>query len=104
MARIEAKLLKGFRDYLPDVMIARRHMIATVSGVFERFGFSPADTPALEYSEILLGKYGEEAEKLLYRFSDNGGRDVCMRYDLTVPLARMVAMNRNQPRPFKRYQ
>jgi histidyl-tRNA synthetase len=104
MPKIEPRILKGFQDFLPEVMIARRQMLNAVCAVFERFGFSPLDTPALEYSEILLGKMGEEAEKLLYRFKDNGERDVCMRYDLTVPLARVVAMNRNLPMPFKRYQ
>lgn len=104
MPTIEPRLLKGFQDFLPDVMIARRRMILTVCDVFERFGFSPLETPALEYSEILLGKLGDEAEKLLYRFRDNGDRDVTMRYDLTVPLARVVSMNRNLPMPFKRYQ
>lgn len=102
--RITPRLLKGFRDYLPEVMIARRAMISTISEVFELYGFSPLDTPALEYSEILLGKYGDDAEKLLYRFRDNGDRDVCMRYDLTIPLARVTGMNRQLPLPFKRYQ
>ncbi len=104
MPQIEPRLLKGFQDFLPDVMIERRRIILAVCRVFERFGFSPLETPALEYSDILLGKLGEDAEKLLYRFRDNGDRDVCMRYDLTVPLARVVAMNRSLPMPFKRYQ
>jgi len=104
MATIEPRLLKGFKDYLPDPMIVRRRMINQVCEVFERYGFSPLETPALEYTDILLGKMGEDAEKLLYRFKDNGDRDITLRYDLTVPLARVVGMNRNMPMPFKRYQ
>lgn len=104
MKRIEPKLLKGFRDYLPHQMIARKQIIAAAEKVFEHYGFSPLQTPALEYAEILLGKYGADAERLLYRFTDNGGRDVCLRYDLTVPLARVAAQYPNLPSPLKRYQ
>jgi histidyl-tRNA synthetase len=75
-----------------------------VREVYESFGFLPLETPALEYADVLTGKYGDEADKLLYRFKDNGGRDVAMRYDLTVPLSRVVAMYQDLPRPFKRYQ
>jgi histidyl-tRNA synthetase len=101
---IEPRVLKGFRDYLPDEMLPRQAMIATITAVFERFGFAPLQTPALEYSDILLGKLGADAEKLLFRFDDNGGRDVCLRYDLTVPLARVAAQYPDLPKPFKRYQ
>ena len=101
---IQPRVLKGFRDYLPPEMRARAAMIAKITEVFERFGFGPLETPALEYSDILVGKYGEDAEKLLYRFADHGGRDVCLRYDLTVPLARLVAQHKGLPKPFKRYQ
>jgi histidyl-tRNA synthetase len=101
---IEPRVLKGFRDYLPDIMIPREELLNRVSEVFRRYGFGPLATPALEYSEILMGKYGEEGDKLLYRFLDNGERDISLRYDLTVPLARVVAMHRELPRPFRRYQ
>ena len=101
---IEPRTLKGFRDYLPEEMLPRQGMIATITEVFERFGFAPLQTPALEYSDILLGKLGGDAEKLLFRFKDNGGRDVCLRYDLTVPLARVAAQYPDLPKPFKRYQ
>ncbi|MHB2020091.1 MAG: ATP phosphoribosyltransferase regulatory subunit, partial [Candidatus Xenobia bacterium] len=101
---IQPRVLKGFRDYLPTQMIPRSRMIATIRTVFERFGFVPLETPTLEYADILLGKYGQDAEKLLYRFTDHGGREVCMRYDLTVPLARVVAQYGDLPVPFKRYQ
>ena len=104
MKPITPKTLKGFRDYLPEQMIARKQMMSAIAEVFERYGFSPIQTPALEYSEILLGKYGADAERLLYRFTDNGGRDVCLRYDLTVPLARVAAQYGNLPLPFRRYQ
>jgi histidyl-tRNA synthetase len=104
MERVVPRVLKGFRDYLPEMMGRRSQMLTTASGVFERFGFAPLATPALEYTDILLGKYGDEGDKLLYRFEDNGGRDVSLRYDLTVPLARVVAQHTQLPRPFKRYQ
>ncbi|MBL8031809.1 MAG: ATP phosphoribosyltransferase regulatory subunit, partial [Candidatus Doudnabacteria bacterium] len=84
MTKIEARTLKGFRDYAPQEQLARQQMFAKIQSVFERFGFLPLSTPALEYKEILLGKYGDE-EKLVYSFKDNGDRDVALRYDLTVP-------------------
>jgi histidyl-tRNA synthetase len=97
------QVLKGFRDYLPRQMILRQRIIATVRQVFERHGFEPLETPALEYLEVLTGKAGEN-EKLMYHFADQGGRDVGLRYDLTVPLARVVAMHQDEiVLPFKRY-
>jgi histidyl-tRNA synthetase len=104
MARVEARVLKGFRDYLPEVEGPRQRMLATVKGVFESFGYGALQTPALEYSDILLGKYGDEGDKLLYRFMDNGERDVAMRYDLTVPLARVIGMYQDLVMPWRRYQ
>lgn len=101
---IKPRLLKGFRDYLPEQMILRSRAMQTIRNVFESFGFVPLDTPTLEYAEILLGKYGPDAEKLLYKFTDHGDREVCMRYDLTVPLARVVAQYPDLLKPFKRYQ
>lgn len=98
------KILSGFRDYLPEDAILRAKIIQDVRQVFEKFGFSPLETPALEYADVILGKYGNEGEKLLYRFLDHGQRDISLRYDLTVPLARVVAMYPNLPKPFKRYQ
>jgi histidyl-tRNA synthetase len=101
---IQPKILKGFRDYLPEVMIPRKNMIHKLEEVFESFGFAPIDTPTLEYTEILMGKGGEESDKQLFRFNDNGGRDVTMRFDLTVPLARFAAQHYNElGMPFKRY-
>ncbi len=97
------QVLKGFRDYMPQQMILRRRIIDIFRGIFERHGFEPLDTPALEYVEVLTGKAGEN-EKLMYHFEDQGGREVGLRYDLTVPLARVVAMHQDQiVLPFKRY-
>lgn len=110
--KIEPRTLKGFRDFLPGEAKKRQYVINTLKEVFSEFGFEPLETPALEYEDILLGKYGEEGDKLLYRFTDNGDRRVALRYDQTVPLARVVAQY--APRgdagqneisfPFKRYQ
>jgi histidyl-tRNA synthetase len=102
--RVEARVLKGFRDYLPEVEGPRQAMLGKVKAVFESFGYGPLMTPALEYSDILLGKYGDEGDKLLYRFTDNGERDVALRYDLTVPLARVVASYGDLVMPWRRYQ
>jgi histidyl-tRNA synthetase len=105
MKLIEPRTLKGFRDYLPREQITRARFIETIKKVFERFGFEPLETPVLEYEDVLTGKYGEEGETLMYRFQDHGKRRVAMRYDLTVPLARVAAQYQNElPRPFKRYQ
>jgi histidyl-tRNA synthetase len=102
--RIEPRTLRGFRDYLPEVMIPRERLIETARRVYRSYGFSPIDTPALEYLEILAGKGGEETDKQLYKFQDQGGRWVGMRFDLTVPLARFVAQHFAElPIPFKRY-
>lgn len=102
---ITPKTLKGFRDFLPDQARRRQYVVDSLRGVFESFGFEPLETPILEYEEILTGKYGDEGDKLMYRFEDNGGRRVAMRYDQTVPLSRVVAQYQNDiPLPFKRYQ
>ena len=101
---IPPRTLKGFRDFLPDAMQNREWLIDTARAVFRLHGYAPIDTPALEYSEILLGKGGAETDKQLYRFEDNGGRDVALRFDLTVPLARFVAQHFSEiGMPFKRY-
>ena len=101
---IKPRTLKGFRDHLPDRMMAREHLIDIARHVYRSFGFSPIDTPALEYSEILLGKGGDETDKQLFRFTDQGNRDVAMRFDLTIPFARFAAQNLQEiGTPFKRY-
>ncbi|MBN2658680.1 MAG: histidine--tRNA ligase [Spirochaetales bacterium] len=102
--KIEPKILKGFRDFLPSKEIERKRIIGILEKNFESFGYVPIDTPVLEYTEVLLGKGGGETDKQVYRFEDNGGRDVSMRFDLTVPFARYMAKNRNDLHlPFKRY-
>ncbi len=101
---IKPQTLKGFRDYLPSAMLARERLIDIARSVYRSYGFSPIDTPALEYSEVLLGKGGEESDKQLFRFIDQGDRDVAMRFDLTVPFARFAAQHLNDIGvPFKRY-
>lgn len=102
---IKPKTLKGFRDFLPKEARKRQYAIDALRKVFESYGFEPLETPALEYAEILEGKYGEEEERLMYKFEDKGGRKVALKYDQTVPLARVVAQYGNSlPMPFKRYQ
>jgi histidyl-tRNA synthetase len=101
---IQPRVLKGFRDYLPAVMIPRERLLEEARKVYRSYGFAPIDTPALEYAEILLGKGGEESDKITYRFTDHGDRDVAMRFDLTVPFARFAAMYIGElGTPFKRY-
>lgn len=101
---IEPRILKGFRDSLPNQEITRKQMFALLENAFASFGFVPIDTPVLEYTDVLLGKGGGETDKQVYSFTDNGGRDVSMRFDLTVPFARFVAANKNSLFfPFKRY-
>ncbi|MDQ7025478.1 MAG: histidine--tRNA ligase [Anaerolineae bacterium] len=107
MTKIEARTAKGMRDFLPADMLKREYVIGIVEEVFQLYGYEPLQTPILETSETLLGKYGEEAENLIYSAKHGRQRDskVAMRYDLTVPLARVVAQYENQlTLPFKRYQ
>jgi histidyl-tRNA synthetase len=101
---ITPRTLKGFRDYLPETMIPRERLIGVAQRVYRSYGFSPIDTPALEYLETLTGKGSEETDRQLYQFQDHGGRDVGLRFDLTVPLARFVAQHTAElGMPFKRY-
>src|SRR6476661_6354166 len=92
---ITPRTLSGFRDYPPALMIPREQMLEKARSVFRSYGFAPIDTPALEYAEILLGKGGDESDKQMYRFTDQGGRDVALRFDLTVPFARFAAQHLN---------
>lgn len=99
---------KGFRDFLPADALKRKAVIDRIISVFERFGFDPIETPTVEYEETLQGKYGEE-EKLIYKFQTNGGDYLALKYDQTVPLARVVAQwgpvgQQKLILPFKRYQ
>lgn len=99
---------KGFRDFLPAEAIKRQAVLEKITQVFQKFGFDPLETPTLEYADTLKGKYGEE-EKLIYEFKTKGGTQVALRYDQTVPLARVIAQYgpsgaQKLPIPFKRYQ
>ena len=97
--------LKGFRDLLPQDKRQRDYILNKARAVAETFGFEPLETPTLEYASLLLGKYGEEADKLVYSFVDRGKREVALRYDQTVPTARILAQYRAQlPKYFRRYQ
>src|SRR3990170_6946832 len=94
---------KGFRDLAPALAKKKRAVILKIAGVLEEFGFELIETPAVEFAQTLKGKYGEE-EKLIYEFSDRGGRELALRYDQTVPLSRVIATYPTLPKPFKRYQ
>ena len=99
------------RDFLPEDLRRRQHVIGVIEGVYRRYGFEPLETPAVENIETLLGKYGEEGNQLIFKIlkrgehEASGQADLALRYDLTVPLARVVAEHRARlPRFFKRYQ
>jgi histidyl-tRNA synthetase len=101
---IEPRIPKGFRDFLPDRESRRLGIIHVLETVFTSFGYAPIDTPVLEFAEVLLGKGGGETDKEVYRFTDHGGRDVAMRFDLTVPFARFMAAHLNEVGlPFRRW-
>jgi len=102
--KMKARVLKGFRDSLPEKEIQRKRLIRLLEKHFTSHGYMPIDTPALEYADILLSKGGGETDKQCYRFIDGGGRDVALRFDLTVPLARFIASHRAElTMPFRRY-
>jgi histidyl-tRNA synthetase len=106
MNQQKTQTLKGFRDFLPPDMYVRDYVKNTLTRLFETSGFEPLETPALEYASVLKGKYGTETDtKLGYFFKDNGDREVGLRYDLTVPTSKVLAIYSNQiPLPFRRYQ
>lgn len=105
MQKQPVQTLKGFRDFLPKEKRARDFVQAKITETFIRFGFEPVETPTLEYASLLLGKYGDEADKLVYSFTDRGQREVALRYDQTVPTARLLAQYQNElPKYFRRYQ
>jgi histidyl-tRNA synthetase len=102
---------RGMRDFLPEDLRRREHVIGVIREVYERYGFEPLETPAVENIETLLGKYGEEGNKLIFKILKRGEHeatgqaDLALRYDLTVPLARVVAEYQAKlPKFFKRYQ
>lgn len=101
----QLQTLKGFRDFLPEEKRQREYVAGVMKRVFTLYGFEPIETPALEYASLLMGKYGDEADKLVYRFTDRGEREVALRYDQTVPTSRVLAQYQNElPRYFRRYQ
>src|ERR687884_1449622 len=102
---------RGMRDFLPGEVRKRNYVIGIIKEVYERYGFEPLETPAVENLETLLGKYGEEGNQLIFKIlkrgehEASGQADLALRYDLTVPLARVVAQYQSRlPRLFKRYQ
>jgi histidyl-tRNA synthetase len=105
MPKIDARLPKGMRDFLPEEVIKRQYVFDVITDVFQTFGFEPIQTPVLEMRETLMGKYGEEAEKLIFLAQHPYGKEeLALRYDLTVPLTRYVAMHENDlVLPFRRY-
>ncbi len=107
MAKIKPRTFKGTHDFTPQEMIPRERLIQRIKELFRKYGFSPMETPALEMLEVLSGKYGEESDKLIYKLDYKNDRPhdrVALRYDLTVPLARVVASHPEWLMPFKRYQ
>ena len=124
---VKPSILKGTRDFLPDTMAKRNYIFSTIKSVFEKYGFSPIETPTIEKTETLMGKYGEEGDRLIFRVLNSGDKlgkadtaaladsnfarfsnsisDKALRYDLTVPFARFVVQHQNELSfPFKRYQ
>lgn len=120
-------IVKGTRDFLPETMAKRNYIFNTIKTVFEKYGFLPIETPSMEKTETLLGKYGEEGDRLIFRVLNSGDQlkkadtealssenlarfansisEKALRYDLTVPFARFVVQNQNELSfPFKRYQ
>lgn len=102
--KVVPRTLSGFKDRLPKEAMAKVKLLRILSNVFESFGFVPIETPHLEYADILIKQGSEEIQKELYRFKDHGDRDVALRFDQTVPLARFISQYRNElDLPFKRY-
>ncbi|MCC6043221.1 MAG: histidine--tRNA ligase [Candidatus Verstraetearchaeota archaeon] len=94
---------RGTRDFLPWDMIKRRFVVETVRSVFELYGYDEIETPAFELLDVLTAKCGPDVKEQIYAFKDKAGRDLGLRFDLTVPLARVVASHPDLPKPFKRY-
>jgi histidyl-tRNA synthetase len=101
---VEPRLSRGLRDLLPDQMLARQRMIDTIRGVYELYGFVPVVTPAIEFLDVLSGSAGQEAQQSIFRVTNPENEALGLRFDLTVPLARVIAQYKDLPRPFRRYQ
>lgn len=106
MKKMDYQNVKGTQDYLPNAEIVRRDIRRTLEDVFIQYGCKPLETPILNYTELLASKYGGGAEILeeMYTLSDRGERDLALRYDLTIPFAKVIAMNPTIRMPFKRYE
>jgi histidyl-tRNA synthetase len=111
MSSAKTQPARGMRDFLPADVRKREYVIGVIKEVYERYGFEPLETPAVENIETLMGKYGEEGNQLIFKIlkrgehEKSGQADLALRYDLTVPLARVVAQYQNElPKFFKRYQ
>lgn len=106
MRKMDYQYVRGTADYLPEAEGIRRKVRNTLEDVFIQYGCKPLETPILNYSDLLASKYGGGAEilKEMYVLSDRGERDLALRYDLTIPYAKVVAMNPTLKMPFKRYE
>lgn len=106
MRKMDYQNVRGTADYLPEAEGIRRKVRNTLEDVFIQYGCKPLETPILNYSDLLASKYGGGAEilKEMYMLSDRGERDLALRYDLTIPYAKVVAMNPTLKMPFKRYE
>src|SRR5512132_785197 len=101
---VEPRLSRGLRDLLPDQMLARQQMVDTIRRVYELYGFVPLNTPAIEYLDVLSGSAGQETQQSIFRVTNPENEALGLRFDLTVPLARVIAQYPELPRPFRRYQ
>ncbi len=102
---MKPQTLKGFNDWFAEEVKLREYVIGIFKQIFEKYGYEPLETPALEYSQFMLGQSGEEAEKQYYRFKDPGGRDVMLKYEVMIGMCRAVASNLDKiVFPYKRYQ
>ncbi|HEV7919560.1 MAG TPA: ATP phosphoribosyltransferase regulatory subunit, partial [Thermoanaerobaculia bacterium] len=101
---VEPRLSRGLRDLLPDQMLARQEMVDIIRRVYELYGFVPLNTPALEYLDVLSGSAGQETQQSIFRVLSPEEEPLGLRFDLTVPLARVIAQYKDLPRPFRRYQ
>lgn len=106
MKKMDYQNVKGTQDYLPDAEVVRSNIRRTLEDVFIQYGCKPLETPILNYTELMASKYGGGAEILeeMYTLTDRGNRDLALRYDLTIPFAKVVAMNPTLRMPFKRYE
>src|SRR5260370_30091988 len=101
---VRPRLSRGLRDLLPDQVLARQEMVDTIRRVYELYGFVPLSTPAIEYLDVLSGSAGQEAQQSIFRVTNPENEALGLRFDLTVPLARVIAQYADLPRPFRRYQ